>query len=64
LGLGLGRSGPKSVIRDTVLTMVRLSSAYKVRHAASTTSWQSYRMALYEDEEIAMRDSIAAAALA
>lgn len=52
------------MIRDMAITMVRLSSAYNVRHAQSTTSWQSYRMALYEDGEIAMRDSIAAAALA
>ena len=52
------------MIRDMVITMVRLSSAYNTRYAPSTTSWQSYGMALYEDEEIAMRDNIAAAALA
>lgn len=52
------------MIRDMVITMVRLSSAYNTRHAPSTTSWRSYGMALYEDEEITMRDSIAAAALA
>lgn len=52
------------MIRDMVITMVRLGSAYNTRHAPWTTSWQSYGMALYEDEEITMRDSIVAAALA
>ena len=52
------------MIRDTVSTMVRLSSAYNIRHVPSTTSWQSYGMALYEDEEITIRDSITSAALA
>jgi hypothetical protein len=55
------------MVRGTILTMARLarlSSAYNTRHAPLTTSWQSYGTTLYEDEEIAMRDSIAAAALA
>ena len=57
----------KGMIRGTVFTMARLarlSSAYNTHHASPTTSWQSYGMALYGDEEIAMRDNIAAAALA
>lgn len=54
------------MIRGPVFTMARLarlSSAYNTHHAP-TTSWQSYGIALYEYEEIAMRDRIAAAALA
>ena len=54
------------MIRGTVFTMARLarlSSAYNT-HYAPTSSWQSYGISLFEDEEIAIRDSIAAAALA
>ena len=56
----------KGMIRGTVFTMARLarlSSAYNTHHAP-TSSWQSYGIALCEDEEIAIGDSIAAAALA
>ena len=55
------------MIRGIIFTMARLtrlSFAYNTRHIPSTMSWQSYGMALEEDQEIAMRDSIAAAALA